>query len=83
MLKRYFKDHLHSVDESYGEHMKHALGFAFAMFLGGTACLIHAFLPFLFETTGSGRVRMLHDSMIANRHRTLHEPLDAAPSAAE
>ncbi|SDD03039.1 hypothetical protein SAMN05444678_10852 [Sphingomonas sp. YR710] len=76
MLDRYFLAHPRSVGESYGEHMGQALFFARHLLLGGVACLVHAFLPFLFERTGSGRVAMLHDRMITNR-------VSAKPAAVE
>lgn len=60
--------HLRQIDESYTQHMKHALSFAFELGLASVACLLHAFLPFLFEKTGSSRVQRLHDRMVVNRH---------------
>lgn len=63
----FLTDHLDEVGESYWEHMLKAAGFAVAMLLGGVACLVHAALPFLFVTTGSTRVRHLHDVMVENR----------------
>lgn len=60
--------HLRQIDESYWQHMKHALSFAFELGLACVVCLVHAFLPFLFEKTGSDRVRRLHDRMVVNRH---------------
>jgi hypothetical protein len=64
-----FRDHPASVGESYGEHFGNALSFSLAMFAGACACLVHAFLPFLFEKTGSGIIARLHDRMVVNRHR--------------
>ena len=59
--------HLQSVDESYFEHMLHALSFAVALFLAAMVCLLHAFLPFCFEKRGSAIVNKLHDRMVVNR----------------
>lgn len=61
--------HLEQVDESYMQHMKHALSFAFNLGLASIVCLVHAFLPFLFEKQGSDLVRKLHDRMVVNRHK--------------
>jgi hypothetical protein len=61
--------HLDSVDETYFQHLCHALGFATRMFLGSLACLVHALCPFAFERTGSDCIRVLHDRMVTNRHR--------------
>ena len=67
-LMSYFTRHLHSVDESYLEHARHALGFSAGLLVGGVVCLVHALLPFLFERTGSDIIRRLHGRMVENRH---------------
>ncbi|MDA1371247.1 MAG: DUF6356 family protein [Proteobacteria bacterium] len=59
--------HLQSVDESYFQHMQHALAFAVALFFAAVVCLLHAFLPFLFEKWGSTIVTNLHSRMVVNR----------------
>ena len=59
--------HLQSVDETYFQHMQHALSFVLAMLLGSLCCLVHAFLPFVFEKKGSQIVTRLHDRMVVNR----------------
>jgi len=70
----YFTRHLHSVDETYGQHFRHALGFAVSMFLGSLYCLVHALLPFLFERAGSDVIRRLHERMVVNRHKLTPRP---------
>lgn len=60
--------HLQQVDESYLQHMGHALSFALNLGVASVVCLVHAFLPFLFEKQGSDLVRKLHDRMVVNRH---------------
>ena len=67
MLARLFTDHPASVDETYGEHMAVALSFAGPLFKAAAAALIHAFMPFLFVTTGSETITTLHDRMVTNR----------------
>ncbi len=67
MLKRLFTEHPASVDETYTEHMAMALSFGARMFAGACGCIIHAFLPFLFVTTGSGAIAELHERMVVNR----------------
>jgi hypothetical protein len=64
-----FTRHPTSVDETYGEHFAAACSFAGPLLLAGLACLVHAFLPFLFEKTGSTVIAGLHDRMVANRRR--------------
>ena len=68
-IQRLFSAHPASVGESYGEHLGQALRFSFYMGLGCIACCIHAFLPFLFEKTGSSLIARLHDRMITHRDR--------------
>ena len=77
----YLKRHLRSVDESYIQHGRHALGFAAGMFVGSLACLVHAILPFLFERAGSDIIRRLHDRMVVNRHRLTPKPESQSFSA--
>lgn len=69
MFKRLFTQHPASVNETYLEHVGVALDFGFKMFVGALVCLVHAFLPFLFEKTGSRVITELHDRMVANRNR--------------
>jgi hypothetical protein len=64
-----FTEHPASVGETYFEHMESALSFAGPLFLAACFCLVHAFLPFLFEKTGSSYVTRLHERMVVNRAR--------------
>lgn len=59
--------HLESVNESYFQHMRHALSFSLDMLIGAGCCLVHAFFPNLFEHTGSRLVNRLYDRMVVNR----------------
>ncbi|MEQ8411753.1 MAG: DUF6356 family protein [Erythrobacter sp.] len=74
-LHRAFTQHPSSVGESYGEHCASALRFGLAMIAAGLACILHAFVPFLFVRTGSRQVVRLHESMVTNRSR-LSGPID-------
>jgi hypothetical protein len=67
MLERWFLAHPKSVGESYFEHQRMALGFAAALLKAGFACLIHGFVPGLFQSTGSRTVAALHERMITKR----------------
>ena len=69
MIQRLFTEHPSSVDESYLQHLVAALGFSSRLALASLACLVHAFLPFLFVKTGSAMITTLHDRMVTNRHR--------------
>ena len=79
MIQRLFTEHPRSVDESYLQHLAAALGFSARLALAALACLVHAFLPFLFVKTGSAMITTLHDRMVTNRHR---RPA-GAPAAAQ
>ncbi|PSJ56494.1 DUF6356 family protein [Kumtagia ephedrae] len=59
-LARLFHDHPASVGETYFGHMAFAAGFSARLFAAAFAALVHAVLPFLFETTASRIVRDLH-----------------------
>lgn len=54
-----FVEHPRSVDETYGEHARFALGFSGKLFLAGCAALIHAVVPGLCKSTASSIVRDL------------------------
>jgi hypothetical protein len=60
-LARLFVDHPASVDETYLGHMAFAAWFSSRLFMAAGAAIVHAFLPFLFETTASQIVRELAD----------------------
>ena len=77
MAERLLTRHLDSVNETYLEHMGHAMGFAAAMAFGAIVCFVHALLPFLFERTGSDCIRRLHERMVVNR--VSHRHLEDAP----
>ena len=78
-MKNLFTEHPNSVGESYTEHMGQAMSFAGPLFLAAFACLGHAFLPFLFEKTGSRIITRLHDRMVTNRVKSenLHKVVPA------
>lgn len=66
---RLFTDHPATVDETYGQHFRAALGFSLRMIGGGLACLVHAFVPGAFKSTGSDLIRELHERMVTSRRR--------------
>jgi len=80
MLRSLFTEHPASVDETYSEHMGVAFGFFLRMFLACLACLVHAFLPFLFVKSGSNAIAELNERMVTHRRR--HEPGRLAARAA-
>ena len=60
-IMKLFTDHPAAVDETYFGHMAFAGWFASRLFMAGGAALVHAFLPFMFETTASRIVRELYE----------------------
>lgn len=52
-MKNPFSQHPKSIGESYFEHMRHALSYAFWLLLAGISCLLHAIFPFLFQNVAS------------------------------
>lgn len=67
-----FTQHPKSVGESYFMHLRFAFRFGSKMFLAGLACMIHGFLPFLFQTTGSSALTQLNEHVIS-RGKNLNE----------
>ncbi len=67
-LDRIFLDHPRSVDETYLEHARFAVGFSAQLFAAAFAALVHALVPCVFEKTASRMVRNLH-ARTANRGR--------------
>lgn len=63
MLRRLFLEHPESLGESYGAHFRTALGVSGALLGAGAACLVHAFLPAAFQTTGSRTIRRLDERL--------------------
>lgn len=66
-LDRWFLAHPASVDETYLQHMRFALGFAFWLTVAAAAALAHAIVPAVCETTAGGILRKLTARMEA-RH---------------
>ena len=52
--------HLEEADETYVEHMRHALSISYLLLAAGTKCLIHAVIPPLFETGVSSKLEDLN-----------------------
>jgi len=66
-LRRLFTEHPASVGESYWGHLLRASWFSARLLLAGGACLVHAFLPFLFVNTGSRAITELYGAMVTGR----------------
>ncbi len=57
------KEHLTDVNETYGQHLAFALWFGLRMIGAGCAIILHAFIPALFQKTGSEMVIRLHKEL--------------------
>lgn len=60
-IAKLFTSHPETVGESYFGHMAFAAWFASRLMMAAGAAIVHAFLPFLFETTASRIVRELYE----------------------
>jgi hypothetical protein len=55
-MKNIFTRHLNSVNETYFRHLFFALKSGLTLIIAGFACIIHGFLPFMLENSGSTAV---------------------------
>lgn len=60
MFARIFLNHPSSVDETFFQHFRFALGFSISLFAAAGAALVHAVIPCLFEKTASRIVAQLY-----------------------
>jgi hypothetical protein len=58
-----FTDHPATVGETYCGHLLRASSFGLRMLWAGSACLIHAVLPFVFVRNGSQMIAELYVEM--------------------
>ncbi|NNE82037.1 MAG: hypothetical protein HKN18_17345 [Silicimonas sp.] len=63
-IQSIFIAHPASVDETYFQHLRFALGFSLRLFGAGMAALIHALIPCLFEKTASNLIRDMHRRIV-------------------
>jgi hypothetical protein len=66
-----FFDHPATVGENYAGHGRFALWFSFKLMQASLAALVHAILPFAFQTTASNVVKELH-KVVTNRSHHQH-----------
>ena len=68
-----FSEHPAAIGETYLKHMSAASSFGCSIMRSSLACIMHAMLPFLFETTGPGTVTAVHGRMVRNATRAKAE----------
>ena len=78
MLDDLFLRHPRSIGENYAQHFATAFEVGLRLVAAGAACLVHAFLPALFERTASRTVSALHTRMVVNRQRMPIADIDYA-----
>ena len=66
-MKNIFTKHPKEVGESYIQHFFKALSFSGLLFSLGFKALVHALLPFCYETAVSDRVKLLSEGMQKRR----------------
>ena len=66
MIKK-SKKHLRMVNESYFQHMGVASSIGIKMMLGGLMAMIHGFIPALFRTSASDRIKELYNFISQKR----------------
>ena len=52
--------HLKEQNETYFEHMRHAMGISLLLLTAGTKCLIHSIVPDLFVTGVSSKLEEIN-----------------------
>lgn len=62
--------HLKETNETYFEHMGHAMSISLLLVGAGMKCLIHSIIPPLFETGVSSKLDELHS--LVKRNETIH-----------
>ena len=67
VLHQLFLDHPASVGESYMDHLRASLGTAAKLGTAAAACVVHALVPGLCQTTGSTAILRLHAEVMPRR----------------
>ncbi len=73
MNKNIFTKHPKEVGESYIQHFFKALSFSGLLFSLGFKALIHALLPFCYETTVSDKIKKLSEGMQKRREEAMNK----------
>jgi len=72
-LDRWFLAHPRSIGTTYFAHMLGAFAIGGRMFVTSFACLIHAFIPGLFERAATGTVAELDREFTSRRAKMLSD----------
>ncbi|ESZ01946.1 Type 1 capsular polysaccharide biosynthesis protein J [Mesorhizobium sp. L2C089B000] len=74
LFSKLFTSHPAKVGETYFSHMAFAAWFCSRLLMAAGAALVHAFLPFLFETAASRIVRELYERTHNRGSHAVKEP---------
>ena len=66
-MNNIFTKHPKEVGETYLQHLYHAMSFSCLLLSLSLKALVHAFLPFCYETAVSDRVKTLSEGMQKRR----------------
>jgi hypothetical protein len=75
-VKSLFMAHPEALNESYSQHMGHAMSYAGRLFAASFCAFMHGIFPFLFEKTASNAIKAMHAEMMA---RGAMKPQESAP----
>jgi hypothetical protein len=76
-VKKLMLAHPEALNETYWQHLRHAMSYAGRLFAASFCAFVHALLPFLFEKTASSAIRTMYAEMTARGATT-----PVTPSAA-
>jgi Family of unknown function (DUF6356) len=74
-VKTLFTAHPDALNESYGEHMRHAMSYSGRLFAASFCAFMHGLFPFLFEKTASNAIRTMYAEMTARGATRPVEPV--------
>ncbi len=72
-LSKIFTHHPQSNGETYFQHMRCASYYGFRMIISGAAAIVHAILPFLFETAASDCAKMVNEEVKRRKNSSFPE----------
>jgi hypothetical protein len=64
-VKKLMLAHPKALNETYWQHLRHAMSYSGRLFAASFCAFVHALLPFLFETTASRAIRTMYGEMTA------------------
>ncbi len=64
-VTKLFLAHPEALNESYVQHLRHAMSYSGRLFAASFCAFAHGLLPFLFEKTASTAIRTMYGEMAA------------------